>query len=427
MTGGQAARVTGVELTPVAIKDPPLLNAAGVHQPYALRTIVEVRTGDGMCGLGETYGDDAFLERLKAAATALPGLDPFALNDLRRRIARATGAGAGVTMHDLSGPTREGRALASVIAPFEIACMDLQGHVLGRPVCDLLGGRVRDSVPFSAYLFFRWDRHPDDPGYPPDDWGAALDAGSIVAQARRMVAERGFRSIKLKGGVLPPEREVEAVLALREAFGDHALRLDPNAAWTVSTGIAVGRRLEGVLEYLEDPTEGFAGMAEVARSVPMPLATNMCVVGFEDLPEAIERRAVGIVLSDHHFWGGLRRSQDLAAICRTFGLGLSMHSNSHLGISLAAMTHLAASTPDLAYACDTHTPWQVEDVVEPGVLRFVDGAVPVPAGPGLGVTLDRDALARLHEQWRRCGVRQRDDVTPMRRVDPAWTGARPRF
>ena len=60
-------------------------------------------------------------------------------------------------------------------------------------------------------------------------------------------------------------------------------------------------------------------------------------------------------------------------------------------------------------------------------MRFVDGTVPVPPGPGLGVTLDRDALARLHEQYRECGVRHRDDITPMRVVHPDWTGKRPRF
>jgi glucarate dehydratase len=153
----------------------------------------------------------------------------------------------------------------------------------------------------------------------------------------------------------------------------------------------------------------------------------MCVTTFEDLPEAIALDAVQIVLSDHHFWGGLRASQRLAGICQTFGLGLSMHSNTHLGVSLAAMTQLAAATPNLTYACDTHRPWQVEEVIEPGAIAFVAGTVPVPTGPGLGVTLDEDALARLHEQYLRCGIRRRDDIAAMRVVHPDWTGKRPRF
>jgi glucarate dehydratase len=201
------------------------------------------------------------------------------------------------------------------------------------------------------------------------------------------------------------------------------------AVWSVDTAIRVGRELDGVLEYLEDPTTGIEGMARVARSVPMPLATNMCVVSFDDLAPAVRQDAVGVVLSDHHFWGGLRRSARLATICDTFRLGLSMHSNSHLGVSLAAMTHLAAATPNLTYACDTHWPWkdESEDVIAPGTLSFVDGAVAVPTGPGLGVELDRDALARLHEQYQRCGLRERDDTGYMRRFEPAFEPTNPRW
>jgi len=396
----------------VAIRDPPLLNSKGVHQPYALRTVIEVHTDEGLSGLGETYGGAAVEQRLRRGAGELVGLDPFDLNGLRRR---------------LGGDVLADERAAGLLAAFEVPCLDLQGRAAGRPVCDLLGGRVRDSVPFSAYLFYRWAEHPSDPGYPPDDWGEALDADGIVEQARRMVARFGFQSLKLKGGVLSPEREEEALRALREAFPEHALRIDPNAAWTVPTAIEVGRRLKGVLEYLEDPTAGIQGMADVARAVSLPLATNMCVVTFADLPPAIAAGAVRVVLADHHSWGGLRASLALAAICATFDLGLSMHSNSHLGISLATMCHLAAATPNLTYACDTHAPWQVEDVVEPGSLRFVDGSLSVPDGPGLGVALDRDALARLHEQWLRCGIRERDDVAAMRVVDPNWGGSRPRF
>ena len=104
-----------------------------------------------------------------------------------------------------------------------------------------------------------------------------------------------------------------------------------------------------------------------------------------------------------------------------------MHSNSHLGISLAAMTHLAAATPSVAYACDTHTPWQggVDVVSHP--LPFVEGAVVVPDDPGLGVTLDRDALARMHADYVRCGIRSRDDTGYMRTVDPTYQRRRPRW
>ena len=294
----------------------------------------------------------------------------------------------------------------------------------GRPVSDLLGGKVRDAVPFSAYLFYKWAAHP---GVEPDAWGEALDPAGIVAQAQRIIAEYGFTAIKLKGGVFPPDEEMAAIEALRAAFPDHPLRLDPNAAWSPQTSIKVASGLAGVLEYLEDPTPGLDGMAEVARQAPMPLATNMCVVAFDQLAPAVAKQSVGVVLSDHHYWGGLHRSRLLAGICENFGLGLSMHSNSHLGISLAAMVHLAAATPNLTYACDTHWPWKTEEIVKPGALEFVDGSVPVPTGPGLGVQIDDDQLAALHEQYLRCGIRDRDDTGYMQSIDPEFRAMSPRW
>jgi glucarate dehydratase len=159
----------------------------------------------------------------------------------------------------------------------------------------------------------------------------------------------------------------------------------------------------------------------------MPLATNMCVVAFGHLRPAIAADAVQVILSDHHYWGGLRRSALLAGICGTFNIGLSMHSNSHLGISLAAMIHLAAATPNLTYACDTHWPWKTDDVVRGNPFTFEGGSVSVPTSPGLGVDLDRDQLARLHEQYRRCGIRNRDDTSYMQRFNPAYERRQPRW
>ena len=105
-----------------------------------------------------------------------------------------------------------------------------------------------------------------------------------------------------------------------------------------------------------------------------------------------------------------------------------MHSNTHLGISLAAMTHFGAVARTMTYSCDTHRPWQTEDVLSKATpLPIIDGAVAVPNRPGLGIEVDEDAVAALHEQWKQCGVRTRDDVTPMQDVDPTWTGEVPRF
>jgi len=411
------ARISRVDVTPVAFADPPLLNVVGVHQPWALRAIVEVHTDDGLLGLGETYADVAHLARLRAIAGGMPGHDPYNLNGLRRLVTTTLGRDTGNAGASFGGMLDVTSAVDTVYSPFEVACLDIAGRAAGRPVSDLLGGRVRDRVPFCGYLFYKWDRHP---GHEPDAWGEALDPDQIVAQARRMVDGWGFGSLKLKGGVLPPEEECDAIEALRAAYPDLPLRLDPNGAWTPETSLRVAERLAGVVEYLEDPTQGIAGMARVAAGTDLPLATNMCVIAFEHLAPAIAADAVQIVLSDHHLWGGLRRSALLAGITETFGMGLSMHSNSHLGVSLAAMTQLAATTDNLTYACDTHYPWKTQDVIVPGVLEFVGGSVAVPTTPGLGVELERDALGLLHEQYLTCGVRRREDTVYMRSIDPTF-------
>ena len=415
-------RITGARITPVAFVDPPLLNTVGVHQPFALRAIIQLDTDAGLVGLGETYADTRHLARLTAAADAITGQDVFALNAIRAAIAeRLRGDDAAV---GTAGMITTASAVDQVFSPFEVACLDVQGHATGRPVSDLLGGKVRDTVPFSAYLFYKWAAHP---GQEPDSWGEALDPAGLVAQAKRMIGEYGFTAIKLKGGVFPPDEEMKAIEALHAAFPNHPLRLDPNAAWTPQTSVKVAAGLAGILEYLEDPTPGLDGMAEVAAQSPMPLATNMCVVAFDQLAPAIAQQSVSVVLSDHHYWGGLQRSRLLAGICGTFGLALSMHSNSHLGISLAAMVHLAGATPNLTYACDTHWPWKTEEVVKPGVLEIRDGAVAVPTTPGLGVELDDDALGALHEQYLRCGIRDRDDTGYMQSIDPDYTAISPRW
>ncbi|MFJ8916843.1 glucarate dehydratase family protein [Amycolatopsis sp. NPDC102389] len=405
-------KVLDVVLTPVAFADPPLLNAMGVHEPFALRGVVQLICEDGVVGLGESYGDLAFLDQVRKVLPELKGHDVFDLPGLRRKVATTLGEVVFADAHGLTGGFSVSKTVASVYSLFEVAALDAQGHYLGRPVVDLLGGKARDAVDFSAYLFYKFGAHL---GAEEDSWGEVTTPEALVGEARRMVEEYGFGSIKLKGGAFDPDQEMDGIRALADAFPDHPLRIDPNAAWTVETGIRVAEELDGVLEYLEDPTPGIEGMARVAEKANMPLATNMCVVRFADIEPAFRQRAVGVILSDHHYWGGLRDTQALSITAECFDVGLSMHSNSHLGISLAAMVHVAAATPHLTYACDTHWPWKTADVIAPGALEFVDGAVAVPDKPGLGVELDPDALARAHEDYVRSGQTKRDDVTYMRK------------
>jgi len=449
-------KIAEMRLTPIAMADPPLLSSYGLHAPYALRTIVELVSEDGLVGIAETHGGAGPLGDLERARPLVIGRNAFDLARLRLAIegdasnpphpATADVGAAAKTDPDPNAlPAQtytlpgEGRldAPLRVYAALEVAAHDLIGRAIGVPVCDLLGGRVRDEVPFSAYLFFKQaGGGGGDDDARADRWGPALDPSAIVAQARQMIAEYGFGSVKLKGGVFPPAQEIAAMLALRDALGpDTPLRIDPNAAWTVPTAIRVGTALAGALEYLEDPTPTLASMARVRHGlleagIDTPLASNTSVTSFADVPDVVRGGAVGVILSDHHYWGGLRAIVQLGRLCETFGVGLSMHSNSHLGLSLLAMVHLAAATPHLTFASDTHYPWQdgADEILDGGRVPFTNGAVRVPTGPGLGATLDRDALARGRERYDRCGYRNRDDAAEMRRhIDPAWRRVVPRW
>ncbi|MEV0479413.1 enolase C-terminal domain-like protein [Streptomyces sp. NPDC050508] len=419
MSSTAGNRIRELIVTPIAFRDPPLLNSNGVHEPLALRVVLQLVLEDGTVGLGESTGGVTRLERLEAAAGVVVGRDVFDTTGLAAAIDAAL-------LPTVPSSHERGWTTSAV----EVACLDAQGKLLGRPVSDLLGGRVRDAVPFAAYLFYKWAEHPalDGRAAVGDDWGEALDPAGIVEQARLMQQRYGFRSFKLKGGVFPPDEEIAAIRALAAAFPGQPLRLDPNTAWTARTSTYVARELDGVLEYLEDPTATIPGMAQVAKDSPLPLATNMCVVAWEHVRPAIEQNAIQVLLTDHHYWGGLRRTRELAAVCEAFGIALSMHSNSHLGISLAAMTHVAATIPHLDHSCDTHYPWNsADDVVRPGVLELRDGEVKVPTGPGLGVELDHDALDRLHRLYVDSGVRARDDTAYMRRVRPDYELRLPRW
>lgn len=420
-------RIKDVIITPIAVVDPPLLNAAGIHAPYALRTIVEIVTDDNISGVSEIPGNADIDTALAAAGRLIIGKDPFQLNQIRQVLENSFGkeqkSERGLTPWDQ-------RKLVHIFSSVEVACLDIMGKVIGRPVVDLLGGRLRDRVPFAAYLFYKLKGAGGELGFNTDEqatgWAKARQASAvnpeeIVAQAKAMCNEFGFKSIKLKGGVFEPQSEVDAMYALREAFGpDVPLRVDPNGVWKVETAIEYGRKMKPILEYLEDPVRGQENMALLGKELQMPLATNMCTTSFDDIPNSIKVHAEDIILSDHHFWGGLRASMNLAAICQTFGRDLSMHSNSHLGISLAAMVHLGAAIPNLRYALDTHYPWQSDEVIAGGRLKFEDGAVNVPQGPGLGVELDRDALAKLHRNYLDCGITKRDDEAEMQKIEPGW-------
>ena len=433
-------RITDLRIHSIAMADPPLRSSYGLHQPYALRNVIELESEDGVVGIAETYGGEEPATALENLRDRVVQANPWRL--LGDLIPLIEGGASGMERsqtHHVPGENpldADARSYAAI----ETACLDLIGKSLEVPVCDLIGGRVRDAVSFSAYPFYKHGGgggEGDD--LRDDEYGEALTPEQLVGQVSQMVDRYGFKDIKFKAGVLDPEIEIETIKQLRLELGpDVPLRIDPNCAWSIDTSVKVGLALADELSnggYLEDPTAGLDGMAEVrkrllAEGVDIPLASNVSVTSFGDLPEAVKQDAVQIVLCDHHYWGGMRQVQHLAKTCQTFGIGLSMHSNSHLGISLLAMSHVAAATHHLSYACDTHYPWQSEqdEIADSGRITISNGEVLIPESGGLGTKLDYDKIARGKELYRSIPYRKRDDEAEMQKyVDPDWKRILPRW
>ncbi len=410
--------ITGLKVTPIALPDPPILAASGCHGPYFLRNIVELRTDGGIVGIGETHGGSDVTKVLDGASQLVVGQNAFAYRKFARSLQTTSMA-----------------AYAAV----EMACIDACARATGRRFCEQVGGPVRDSVEFAAYLFYRYAAdHPvvlSDPRlvdsrgrgeHALDSWGEVRTPEAMAAMAAQFREKWGFRVFKLKGGVLDPEVELQTMRALADRLGPKALlRIDPNGRWREDTAVRIGKKLaEMPLEYYEDPVNGQKGMAEVRKQTGLKMSTNMCVTRFEHIPEALALKPIDVLLCDHHYFGGFAGCQALGPICRAAGWTLSQHSNNHAGVSMAAMIHLGASIPELTLASDTHYPWLVEttDIIEGPKLAIKDGRMAVPAGPGLGVTLDQDKLARGAETYMKCGMDRRDDASLMKRIEPGWTG-----
>jgi glucarate dehydratase len=352
----------------------PLRWSLGV-ETGTTRTVVEVITDEGIVGLGETYGGNATVRSLEFLRPMLKDTDPFEIEKILKKL-------------QVFCISYETFVPAHAVAAVEMACWDIMGKALNRPVCSLLGGKFRDEVQFAGYVFFR---------YPSPDGKCGEDTPEkLLVYTEALVEKHKFDVLKIKGGALPPEQELEAVRLIRKRFPKTRLRFDPNAAWSVGTAINTLRKMsEYDLEYAEDPTWGIEGMSLVRKDVPVPFATNMCVINFDQIPLGVRTRCVDIILSDVHYWGGLASNKKLAGVCETFQIGLGMHSDRELGISTAAQIHLAAALPYMTYAPDSHYHHQVDDIIT-DPFRFRDGFFKVPDAPGLGVELDPEKLKKYH-------------------------------
>jgi glucarate dehydratase len=378
-------RISDIRATTVAVPlEAPLRHANGTHWGRFVRTIVEVETDEGVVGLGEMGGGGESAENtIRALKSYLLGHDPVQLEQLYWKICNPT-----ASLYNNR---------AQLHAAIEFACIDLVGKKLGIRACDLLGGALREEIPFASYLFYRY--RDSKTGV-----GGEESASDIVSAAKELRRKHGFHSHKLKGGVFSPDHDLEVYLALAAEFPQDSFRLDPNAAWSVEESIRIGRAIEQVRnDYYEDPCWGLEGMHRVRHFVKIPTATNTVVVNFEQLAACIRTDAIDVILLDTTFWGGLRQAWMAGIVCQKFQRGISVHSSGELGIQLATMLHLGASLPNLTFAADAHYHHLLDDVIVGGKMKYLDGKIALPTAPGLGVELDRDKLQKYAELFRREG------------------------
>ena len=417
-----ATTIAAIRATPVTVPlEAPLLHSNGAHWGRFVRTIVEVETVDGYVGLGEMGGGGEDATRAFAAlADYLRGHDVFRLEAMRFAICNPT-----ASLYNNR---------TQLHAAIEFACLDIIGRKLDVPVHALLGGKVRDDVPFASYLFFRYND-------PQTGRSEVRTAEQLVAHAKTLKHEHGFRVHKLKGGVYPPAHELACYRALADAFPGDRLRYDPNSALSLADAIDFGHAIEDLTnDYFEDPVWGMPQLARLKEFLSIPTATNTVIVNFEQLAANVEMRAVDVVLLDTTFWGGIRPCIKAAGVCETMGIGVAVHSSGELGVQLATMLHLGAVLPNLGYAADAHYHHLTDDVIAGGKIAYTNGAIRVPDGPGLGVALDREKLARYHELYRELGgyaydrdpgrpgwyplVPNRDWADPTRSLAPKLSGKR---
>jgi glucarate dehydratase len=389
-------KIIDIRATTVTVPlEAPLRHANGCHWGRFVRTIVEVETDNGLIGLGEMGGGGESAEAtFRALKTMLVGHDPARIEEMRYLIANPTA----------SLYNNRTQSLAAL----EFACLDILGQAWGVPVCEILGGRLRDRVGFATYCFWRYPN-------PATGEGEVRTPEQLVAFAAEMKRRFGFTTHKMKGGVFHPDYEIEAYRALARAFPDDSLRFDPNGVLSTEQAIRFGQGIEGLRnDYLEDPVYGLNGMRRTRQMVRIPLATNTVVVNFEQLAANILDTAVDVILLDTTFWGGIRACVKAAGVCETFQIGVAVHSSGELGIQLATMLHLGAVIPNLSFAADAHYHHLTDDIIEGGLMKYEGGSIAVPNGPGLGVKLDREKLGQYSELYKKLGgyAYDRDPLRP---------------
>lgn len=335
--------------------------------------VVRVRTEEGPEGLGE-YPALPSPEVAVAAgahlATQLVGQELGPIDPLMAHLKAANGWHHFPHMGNL------------VLAGFEMALWDVLGQVAHLPVYELFGGAYRMTQPIMYFL-------PN------------ADLSTMVAEAQTAV-NQGYGTIYVKVGI-DEARDIEVVRAVRAAIGPTIkLRIDANEAWSVKQAVRIGRTLlDCDLEFIEQPTpyHDVRALAEVKQALGIPIAANQSSWSNEETRAVLEHRAADILLTDPHQAGGLSAFRKAAAAAELFGVPVVRHSFCELGIGLAAAAHVVASTANCTLANQAYTTYVSEDIIQKP-LEIRAGALALPDGPGLGVTLDDARFTAARERFR---------------------------
>ncbi len=347
------------------------------------RTLILLETNDGLEGVGEAHGTEEVFRLSEALVGGLMGSDPVDRRGFQQRFARS--------IFD----NRWGRSGWSAAAGVEMALWDLVGRRTGVPVWGLLGGQARGPVdlvcPVPAVIV-------DQPVTRRELTALFADRGQVgpvVAYAREQAGRFGFRCFKYKSAAVSADFDVAVMTALRAALPDAHLRFDPNAGYPPAQAIALCRRLEPLgLEFYEDPTDDQEGLARLRAEMTTPVATNMAVIQVDQLAAARRRPPVDVILADLYLWGGFLRFRTMIDAATASGFEVAIHSLFETGVGTAANLHLAAAFGGIVRANDSGLHVLGQDVVGTP-LEIVGGAMAIPPGPGLGVSLEPAAMKGL--------------------------------
>ena len=427
--------ITEMHVIPVAGRDSMLLNLSGAHAPFFTRNIVVLKDSAGNEGLGEVPGGEKIRQTLEDARELVLGRSVGEFKNVKTAVKHKfndrDASGRGVQTFDL-------RTTVHVITAIEAAFLDLLGKHLGLNVASLLGdGQQRDAVEVLGYLFFVGDKDKTDLPYQSQDDDAcewyrirhqeALTPETVARLAKASHDRYGFHDFKLKGGVLAGKEEAKAVKAIKEAFPDARVTLDPNGAWSLEEAVELAKDLKDTLAYAEDPCgaeNGLSGreiLSEFRRRTGLPTATNMIATDWRQMCHSLSLQSVDIPLADPHFWT-MEGSVRVAQMCHEFGYTWGSHSNNHFDISLAMFTHVAAAAPGHITAIDTHWIWQEGNQrLTTAPFEIKDGKIAVPDVPGLGITLDWEKVEEANKLYLDNCLGARDDSKGMQYLIPDWT------